>query len=516
MFEDNFMVIKHIILTLGLLLVVLVTNGGLVGYTQSTPMSPYAHLKPKPPEVQMIKNKETGVLEVVKAPEKTAVQKAITPILTAHPLSIPSKQFILASDQAVRELFTQDLSTEQRLFLQKSGFKVRMAKNLDDLFMGMKQFSDLYPEGPTEDIKAWLNDLHQLRHEPTIIHLEKMQMLGFLTSIVKLVIEKKIKQYNEKADPEPFVDLYKTAVNPLTSDETIDKQAFAVFLHNLKQGLKQKKSVAFYVTGQPHVFIYERLNQPYTPYQIRALLLHEIGHRFDDAGPLKKVPMQAFSEDPRFITTVFEDLKANTHHLPIVVENDRIRIVASDQHIKDQPFQDPAWLAYFIPGHAQDKVKFSELFAELFVAHVISQPAYYDRNLLSQFKNTHALMTTLPLVGESKPASTTGYQDQWQSYLLPIQKCIRQHWMPPKSEVDYVIISVFDITRQGRLGQTQLKQKSAVLSDNQAALQAIKACDPYPTFPNTASENKITVEFTFDYRHVLDQQKPSSLSLPQP
>lgn len=89
-------------------------------------------------------------------------------------------------------------------------------------------------------------------------------------------------------------------------------------------------------------------------------------------------------------------------------------------------------------------------------------------------------------------------------YVRVIQQKVSENWL--KYEVDPNITTAqrvyitFDVTRSGEPAHVRIEQSSGVPSLDQSAVRALQRIDTFGPLPSDYSENKVSVEFWFDYK----------------
>jgi protein TonB len=89
-------------------------------------------------------------------------------------------------------------------------------------------------------------------------------------------------------------------------------------------------------------------------------------------------------------------------------------------------------------------------------------------------------------------------------YVRVVQQKVSENWL--KYEVDPGITDArrvyvtFDIKRDGHPTNVQVEQSSGVPSLDQSAVRALQRIDTFGPLPPDYSENKVSVEFWFDYK----------------
>ena len=89
-------------------------------------------------------------------------------------------------------------------------------------------------------------------------------------------------------------------------------------------------------------------------------------------------------------------------------------------------------------------------------------------------------------------------------YVRVVQQKVSENWL--KYEVDPGISDArrvyvtFDIVRDGHPTNVQIEQSSGVPSLDQSAVRALQRIDTFGPLPSDYSENKVSVEFWFDYK----------------
>jgi len=89
-------------------------------------------------------------------------------------------------------------------------------------------------------------------------------------------------------------------------------------------------------------------------------------------------------------------------------------------------------------------------------------------------------------------------------YVRVVQQKVSENWL--KYEVDPRISDArrvyvtFDIKRDGHPTNVQIEQSSGVPSLDQSAVRALQRIDTFGPLPPDYSENKVSVEFWFDYK----------------
>ncbi len=89
-------------------------------------------------------------------------------------------------------------------------------------------------------------------------------------------------------------------------------------------------------------------------------------------------------------------------------------------------------------------------------------------------------------------------------YVRVVQQKVSENWL--KYEVDPRVADArrvyvtFDIKRDGHPANVQVEQSSGVPSLDQSAVRALQRIDTFGPLPPDYAENKVSVEFWFDYK----------------
>jgi periplasmic protein TonB len=89
-------------------------------------------------------------------------------------------------------------------------------------------------------------------------------------------------------------------------------------------------------------------------------------------------------------------------------------------------------------------------------------------------------------------------------YVRVVQQKVSENWLkyevdPRITEAQRVYVT-FDIKRDGHPTNVQVEQSSGVPSLDQSAVRALQRIDTFGPLPSDYSENKVSVEFWFDYK----------------
>lgn len=84
-------------------------------------------------------------------------------------------------------------------------------------------------------------------------------------------------------------------------------------------------------------------------------------------------------------------------------------------------------------------------------------------------------------------------------YIAELQRRIKRNWSPPADNQNKRIVTVFTVSRDGRLVGVRIVQGSGIAVADQAAVQAIQASAPFRPLPPNYRGSTIDVQFTFDY-----------------
>jgi len=85
-----------------------------------------------------------------------------------------------------------------------------------------------------------------------------------------------------------------------------------------------------------------------------------------------------------------------------------------------------------------------------------------------------------------------------------VQQKVSENWLkyevdPRVSDARRVYVT-FDIKRDGHPTNVQIEQSSGVPSLDQSAVRALQRIDTFGPLPPDYTENKVSVEFWFDYK----------------
>ena len=98
-------------------------------------------------------------------------------------------------------------------------------------------------------------------------------------------------------------------------------------------------------------------------------------------------------------------------------------------------------------------------------------------------------------------SSNSKYAPPFDKYLPKINNKIKSNWQPTDVNKKYVIVTSFDIGKNGTLLDCKIINSSGIQLADEEALYAIKKSSPFPPLPKEFSENMIRITYTFDYRY---------------
>ena len=84
-------------------------------------------------------------------------------------------------------------------------------------------------------------------------------------------------------------------------------------------------------------------------------------------------------------------------------------------------------------------------------------------------------------------------------YLRDLQRRIKMNWDPPKWDDSTRVILIFKIAKDGRLLSCSVLKSSGVPGIDKAALEAVKATEPFKPLPAKFKGKSVNIEFSFDY-----------------
>lgn len=84
-------------------------------------------------------------------------------------------------------------------------------------------------------------------------------------------------------------------------------------------------------------------------------------------------------------------------------------------------------------------------------------------------------------------------------YLRDLQRRIKMNWDPPKWNNSTRVILIFKIAKDGRLLSCSVLKSSGVPGIDKAALEAVKATEPFKPLPAKFKGKSVNIEFSFDY-----------------
>lgn len=88
----------------------------------------------------------------------------------------------------------------------------------------------------------------------------------------------------------------------------------------------------------------------------------------------------------------------------------------------------------------------------------------------------------------------------WETkYIEAIKYEIKQNWQPPKAKETTNVITVFRISKDGKLISNKICQSSGSKKNDESALAAINGAAPFKAFPQESESDFIDIEFTFSY-----------------
>ena len=99
-----------------------------------------------------------------------------------------------------------------------------------------------------------------------------------------------------------------------------------------------------------------------------------------------------------------------------------------------------------------------------------------------------------------KKQSTSDHGDvDFGPYMADLQRRIKKQWHPPKgSDNSYKVVVVFKIHTNGEVSDLHIDSSKGSSTQNESAINAVKAASPVRHLPNNAPEN-VDIQFTFDY-----------------
>lgn len=86
----------------------------------------------------------------------------------------------------------------------------------------------------------------------------------------------------------------------------------------------------------------------------------------------------------------------------------------------------------------------------------------------------------------------------FRPYMSEVQKHIRKNWNPLIKDVPAVVVTEFDVLKNGEIQNPKIKQSSGNPNTDNAALEAIKKSSPFPPLPLQYTNDKVHIEFNFD------------------
>lgn len=99
--------------------------------------------------------------------------------------------------------------------------------------------------------------------------------------------------------------------------------------------------------------------------------------------------------------------------------------------------------------------------------------------------------------GKESVGTKAGNPD-FSAYMAELQRRIKKHWFPPKTNESRKIIVQFKVALDGTMSNLRITQSSGVLIADQSALRAVEDANPFKALPKDAPES-VDIEFTFDY-----------------
>ncbi len=88
-------------------------------------------------------------------------------------------------------------------------------------------------------------------------------------------------------------------------------------------------------------------------------------------------------------------------------------------------------------------------------------------------------------------------------YMADVQRRIKRHWFPPKSDQSSKIKVRFSVNSEGGVSGVKLVRATNVETKDNAALQAVETSSPFRPLPEGAPPD-VCIEFTFDYNVIRD------------
>lgn len=89
----------------------------------------------------------------------------------------------------------------------------------------------------------------------------------------------------------------------------------------------------------------------------------------------------------------------------------------------------------------------------------------------------------------------------FEPFMKKLQKKIKNNWYPPKGSSNKIVIVFFSITKDGNLdGDIKIIKSSADREADNAAIKAIKNSLPFEPLPENFEDDKVDIQFTFDYK----------------
>lgn len=99
----------------------------------------------------------------------------------------------------------------------------------------------------------------------------------------------------------------------------------------------------------------------------------------------------------------------------------------------------------------------------------------------------------------AKSVDSTYKNTPYEPYIKELQQKIKKNWNPQILNQDKIAIVIFDINKNGTISRIAIKQSSGNKEFDNNAIKAIKKSAPFAPLSDFYEDNRLTIEFTFDY-----------------
>ena len=93
------------------------------------------------------------------------------------------------------------------------------------------------------------------------------------------------------------------------------------------------------------------------------------------------------------------------------------------------------------------------------------------------------------------------YAPPFDKYMPKINNNLKSNWCPTPVNKRYVVVTSFDISKNGNLLGCKVINSSGIQLADDEAINAIKKSSPFPPLPKEFSGNMVRITYTFDYSY---------------